>query len=62
MVAQGADVVDDSRAGGDRGLGHGGLVGVHRDERAELPRAALDQREDSLELLLRRHRGPVGAG
>ena len=35
-VAQAADVVDDRRAGGDRGARHRRLVGVDRDERAEL--------------------------
>ena len=41
-VAQAADVVDDPRAGGDRGARDGGLVGVDRDDRPELARDPLD--------------------
>ena len=48
-VAQAADVVDDARAGRDRGARDGRLVGVDRDERAELAGDALDQRHDALE-------------
>ena len=59
-VAQPADVVDDRRAGGDRRARDGGLVGVDRDQRAELARDVLDQRHDPLDLLRRVDRRAVG--
>ena len=34
FVAQAADVVDDGRAGAERGIGHRRLVGVDRDRHA----------------------------
>jgi hypothetical protein len=55
-IAQPGDVVDDRRAGRDRRLGHRRLVRVHRDERAELARRALDHRHHPRRLDLGRHR------
>ncbi len=52
-IAQAADVVDDPRAGGDRSPRDGRLVGVDRDDRAELADDPFDQRHDARDLLLR---------
>ena len=60
-VEQAAHVVDDHCAGRDRGRCHGGLVRVHRHERAEFPRDALDQRNDPFDLLRRSDGGDVRA-
>ena len=58
-IAQAADVIDDRRAGGDRRRGDRRLVGVDRDDDAKLIAHPSDERDDPLDLLLGRHRGPI---
>ena len=59
-IAQAADVVDDRRAGGDRGLGDGGLVGVDGHHDVLRQRAhGLDHRHDAVDLLVRVDRRAV---
>ncbi len=47
---QGAYVVDDVRAGGNRGAHHLGLAGVDRNEHGGLAPQIFDDRDDALEL------------
>ncbi len=60
LVAQAADVVDDGGPGGERGVGHRRLVGVHGDGHGDAAGQRLDHGHDAPQLFAFGHRGRAG--